>query len=94
VVACGIFGNVPLGDIERTVRALPMLCAPGAWVVWTRHPREAGVLPAIDGWFESAGFARQALVIREQAGFAVGLHRLVGPPSPFERGRSLFTFVQ
>jgi hypothetical protein len=29
VLACGVFGNVSDTDIERTVRALPALCAPG-----------------------------------------------------------------
>ena len=29
VVACGIFGNISLDDIERTIRFLPSLSAPG-----------------------------------------------------------------
>jgi hypothetical protein len=37
VLMCGVFGNVPDGDVERTARALPSLCAPGATVIWTRH---------------------------------------------------------
>lgn len=94
VVACGIFGNISLDDIERTVRALPSLCAPGGWVVWTRHPREAGVLERLEGWFDAAGFERQALVVDPGQEFAVGLHRLARDPAPFAPGRTLFTFVR
>ena len=94
VVACGIFGNVSLDDIERTIRALPSLCAPGAWVVWTRHPREPGVLPAIAEWFEASGFERQALVVDDDAWFGVGLHRLAAEPAPYTPGQQLFTFVR
>jgi hypothetical protein len=94
VVACGIFGNVSIGDIERTIRTLPSLCARDAWVVWTRHPREPGVLAAIQGWFEVTGFERHALVVDDEAWFGVGLHRLTGEPAPYERDRPLFTFVR
>ena len=94
VVACGIFGNVSLDDIERTIRTLPSLCAPGAWVVWTRHPREPGVLPAIAEWFEASGFERQALVVDDDAWFGVGLHRLAAEPAPYTPGQQLFTFVR
>lgn len=39
LVACGIFGNVTDEDVRRTIGFLPALCAPGAWVFWTRRPR-------------------------------------------------------
>jgi hypothetical protein len=94
IVACGIFGNVSDADIEQTIRTLPSLCARGAWVVWTRHPREPGVIAAIEGWFEAAGFEGHALVVDEEAGFGVGLHRFVGAPVPYERGARLFRFLR
>jgi hypothetical protein len=94
VVACGIFGNVSLEDIEHTIRAFPSLCAPGAWVVWTRHPREPGVLERIEEWFGSAGFDQHALVVDPEQYFAVGLHRLTGDLAPFTPGQPLFTFVR
>jgi hypothetical protein len=94
VVACGIFGNISTDDIERTVRAFPSLCAPGARVVRTRHPREPGVLEAIEGWFDEAGFEREAMVVDEDQHWAVGLHHLVADPTPFVPGRKLFTFVR
>jgi hypothetical protein len=94
VVACGIFGNISTDDIERTVRAFPSLCAPGGWVVWTRHPREPGVLEAIERWFDESGFEREAMVVDEGQHWAVGLHHLVADPTPFVPGRKLFTFVR
>lgn len=94
VLACGVFGNVSSSDIERTVRALPSLCAPGAWVVWTRHPREPGVLNSIERWFADSGFERHSLVVAPDQTFAVGLHRLVADPVAFEPGQQLFTFIR
>src|ERR1041385_5412799 len=36
LLSCGIFGNVTHEDIRRTIETWPMLCAPGATVIWTR----------------------------------------------------------
>lgn len=94
VVACGIFGNITLADIERTIAALPSLCSPGAAVVWTRHPRDAGVLEAIHDSFMAAGFAEERVVVDQEHWFGVGLHRLTRAPDPFEPGRRLFSFVR
>lgn len=94
VVACGIFGNISNDDIERTVRAFPSLCASGAWVLWTRHPREPGVLEAIERWFDESGFEREELVVDDEQHWAVGLHHLVADPAPFVPGRRLFTFIR
>ena len=94
IVACGIFGNISPEDIERTVRAFPSLCAPGGWVVWTRHPREPGVLEGIQRWFEESGFERHAPVVDDAQHWAVGLHHLVAEPAPFVPGQHLFTFVR
>ena len=94
VVACGIFGNITLDDIQRTIALFPSLCAPGARVVWTRHPRDPGVLDAIESAFAAAGFAQERVVIDEERWFGVGRHRLVRDPDPFEPGRALFSFVR
>ena len=92
VLACGIFGNVTAADVEQTVGHLPRLCAPGAWVVWTRHPRSPELIDDIRGWFEAAGFEHLGWQ-QEDGAFGVGCERLAGPPLPFEPGRRLFTFV-
>jgi hypothetical protein len=56
LLLCGIFGNVPEGDIARTVAALPGLCRPEATVIWTRHRRPPDLVPTVAGWFGDAGF--------------------------------------
>jgi hypothetical protein len=92
-LVCGVFGNVVDDDIEHTVRHLPSLLAPGATVVWTRYPRDADLLPRIDGWFHDAGF--ETVTIETGAGdrvFGIGVHRLVAEPTPFAAVR-LFTFL-
>jgi hypothetical protein len=60
LLLCGIFGNVSVADIQRTVTAAPALCAPGATVIWTRHRREPDLTPRIRVWFAAAGFEELA----------------------------------
>jgi hypothetical protein len=95
VLVCGVFGNISDGDIERTIALLPGLCAPGATVVWTRHRRPPDKTPVIREWFAAAGFEEQWFVAPDDddAVFAVGMHRLVADPAPFEPGVRLFEFV-
>jgi hypothetical protein len=94
VVACGIFGNVTDEDVRRTIRFLPALCAPGGWVIWTRGPRQDGIVQTIQDWFEAAGFRPYALVVPEGNLFGVGAARLAAPPSPFDADAALFDFIQ
>jgi hypothetical protein len=91
VLLCGIFGNVSDDDVRTTVLAAPMLCAPGATVIWTRHRREPDLTPSIRQWFADAGFEEVAFE-GEAGSYAVGVARLVEPPIPFQLGRRLFTF--
>jgi hypothetical protein len=93
VVLCGVFGNIVDDDVHQTVALLPMLCAAGATVVWTRHRNPPDLTPAIRGWFADAGFAEEAFDNPPDTFFGVGAHRLVREPSVFETGRQLFTFV-
>ncbi len=95
VLACGVFGNISDADIEATVRFLPALCAPGAWVVWTRYPREDGLVDRIQGWFTEAGFEPVVLVVPDGGlHFGVGACRFAGVPAPLVGGRRLFTFTR
>ena len=95
VLACGIFGNISDEDIERTVRFLPSLCAPGAWVLWTRHPQDADAVRAPPGMARGrrarAGRARDR---HRRPATASALNRLVVDPPPFELGQHLFTFTR
>ncbi|HEY3957355.1 MAG TPA: class I SAM-dependent methyltransferase [Streptosporangiaceae bacterium] len=94
VLACGIFGNISHEDIEQTIGFLPALCAPGATVLWTRHPEPAEFLDTIQGWFAGAGFQPGPLVLPPGILFSVGSARLTGTPPPFRAGQQLFTFVR
>ena len=94
VLACGVFGNISDADIERTVRFLPSMCAPGAWVVWTRHPRDPALFEQLQAWLVDAGLEPAELVVDEDRHWAVGAGRLAVDPPPFEPGRHLFTFFR
>jgi hypothetical protein len=93
VLACGIFGNVADDDVRATIDLLPMLCAPGAWMVWTRHPRDDGIVTTIEGWFAAAGFEPIALVLPAGDLFGVGAARYVGPGASWRAGVRFFDFV-
>lgn len=62
LLLCGIFGNIPDRDVEQTVRAAPLLCRPGASVLWTRHTGEPDLTAAIRGWVAAAGMTETAFV--------------------------------
>lgn len=51
----GVLGNVSDGDIERTVRAVPGLCASGALVVWSRGATDDDRNDRIRGWLAEIG---------------------------------------
>jgi hypothetical protein len=94
VVACGIFGNISPTDIHAFVDMLPMLCAPNAVVLWTRHRRPPDLTPDVRAWFAEAGFDELAFESPDEAGLvAVGAHRLTVEPQPFRGGMRLFHFV-
>jgi hypothetical protein len=94
VLACGIFGNISEADIERTIRFLPSLCAPDAWVLWTRHARDSSVFDRVQGWFVDAGLEPIEVEVADDATYGVGANRLVVAPPPFEVGQQIFTFTR
>jgi hypothetical protein len=92
VLVCGVFGNISDGAIERTVRALPSLCASGATVIWTRHRGPPDRTPTIRRWFRSAGFRHHAFIGVPDSPGSVGVEQFVGSPEPFVSGVRLFEF--
>ena len=92
VLACGVFGHATDEDIRRMIRHLPMLCAAGATVVWTRGSRDPALRPAIRGWFADHGFEELDFTTGGN-GWGVGANRLVAEPQPFRPDIRLFTFV-
>jgi hypothetical protein len=93
VLACGVFGNISDADVERTIRFLPSLCAPAAWVLWTRHPRDAALFDRLQGWLVESGLEPVELEVADDSTFGVGANRLVGDAPPLVAGQSLFTFI-
>lgn len=93
VLVCGVFGNISDADIQRTVRALPTLCAEGATLIWTRHRRPPDLTPAIRRWLRAAGFRHEAFIRVPDSPGSVGVERFVGMPAPFVPGERLFEFV-
>lgn len=94
VLACGIFGNVTDDDVKTTVECMPALCAPDAWVIWTRAPRGDDILARIQDWFDDEGFAPRALVVCEGDLFGVGAAQFHGSGAEAEPGVRLFDFVR
>lgn len=93
VLVCGVFGNVSHVDIERTIRALPMLTAPGGTVIWTRHRRAPNRTVDIRRWLAESGFRNTAFhpvddPVRQGS---VGVAVFDGTTRALTHGR-LFTF--
>ncbi|WFE51707.1 class I SAM-dependent methyltransferase family protein [Micromonospora sp. WMMD1155] len=90
----GVFGNISDADVERTLAALPQVCAEGATVIWTRTRREPDLTPAVREWFRAAGFVEQAFHAPDDVRFSVGVHRFASAPRPLEPSGTLFTFLR
>jgi hypothetical protein len=93
VLACGVFGNISDDDVERTVRAMPAFCAPGATVIWTRHRRPPDLTIEIRRWFAEAGFEPVAFDAPTGFEWSVGVQRFAGEQPPFRAGPPLFRFL-
>ena len=93
VLMCGVFGNISDDDVRRTVGSLPMLCAPGATVMWTRHRNAPDLTPAIRRWLIEEGFAEEAFVAPDDVKWSVGVNVFSGDPRPLARDARMFTFL-
>jgi hypothetical protein len=93
VLACGVFGNLSDEDVERTVRAMPELCAERGVVIWTRHNWHPDLNPSIRRWFSEAGFVERRFVCPRSESYAVGVNELRASPRPLSAGRRLFAFI-
>ncbi|RFU43555.1 SAM-dependent methyltransferase [Actinomadura logoneensis] len=93
VLVCGVFGNIADADVERTIGLLPQLCAPGAFVVWTRNRQPPDLTPRIREWFARHDFEERWISPPEERAYGVGVHRFNGRPQPLRRGVRMFTFI-
>lgn len=94
VLLAGVFGNISDADVEQTINTLPMLCGPGAQVIWTRHRREPDLTPSIRSWFERAGFVERSFTAPADAHFTVGVHDFTGTRALWNPPRPMFTFFR
>jgi len=94
LLLCGIFGNIPVADIARTVAASPAMLRPGGTVIWTRGGTEPDLRPAIRRWFVESGL-RETAFDSEPGGFGVGVATKPSQTSKRQPlpGR-LFTFIR
>ena len=95
----GVFGNITEADLRITVAAAPQLCAPGAWLIWSRGrdlARGGADNAEVSSWFVAAGFTEVAYEEHPDPGAsaALGVLRYDGPPQALEPGRHLFTFTR
>ena len=93
LLLCGIFGNVPDDDVERTVLASSAIGRPGATVIWTRHRRPPDLTPAIRGWFTAAGCTRSGSgrAVREAS---ASVPSCSGCERALDRSQRLFAFTE
>jgi hypothetical protein len=91
VLMCGVLGNISDADVEATVRAAPMLAAPGATLIWTRHRRQPDLTPTIRAWFAQSGFQEMAFEPVPGSEASVGVARFIGQRQPLVH-RQLFAF--
>jgi hypothetical protein len=92
VLMCGVFGNISDDDVRRTIAALPMLCAAGATVVWTRHRNPPDLTPSIREWLAVGGFVEEAFVAPDDVKWSVGVHVFGGESRPLDRDAVMFAF--
>ncbi len=93
VLVCGVFGNISDRDVAHTIAHLPMLCAPGATVIWTRHRKPPNLTIKIRQWFAKHRFEEIAFVSPANT-WGVGAHRFAGSHLPFTPDIKLFTFLE
>ncbi len=92
VMVCGVFGNISMDDIRRTIATLPSLCARDARVIWTRHRRDPDRTPAIRTMFREHGFSEVQFAAPEGFVFSVATEQLERPPDAFNPEDTMFVF--
>ncbi len=97
VLLVGVFGNISHADLHRTIAASPQLCAPDAWLIWTRG-RGGELMDCNDdirASFRDAGFTELNYVSDERGSRpAVGTVRYHGVEQPLQARQRWFTFLR
>jgi len=95
LLACGVFGNISVDYVRRTISMLPRLVAPSGIVVWTRGAENTTLDRSreISDHLVRAGFDEMSLTGTRDGVFRIGMHRMVGPPGPGMSGDDGRMFV-
>jgi len=93
LMVCGVFGNIRVADMARTVATLPQLCRSGATVIWTRHTRPPDITPSIRRWFIDHGFDDDRFIAPDEYTWSVGVNTFRARPQPRTDTGRMFTFV-
>jgi hypothetical protein len=91
LLCCGVFGNITEADIQKTIGAWSMLCAPDATVIWTRGGFEPDLRDTIRQWVKLAGF--EELSFDTNGKYGVGVARMIREGQPFRSGVRFFSFI-
>ena len=94
VLLAGVLGNISDSDVQATIAALPLLCAAGATVIWTRTRRAPDATGRVRQWLTAAGFIEVAFHAPDDVLFSVGVHRFAGEPQSTPDSDRLFTFLR
>lgn len=93
VLLVGIFGNISVEDIRRTITAAPQLCRTGATLIWSRGRDRDDLNDDIRSSFTAAGFTELDYAALDRGNRpALGSLRYNGEPVDLQRGERLFTF--
>jgi hypothetical protein len=96
LLACGVFGNISIEDMRRTVATLPSLLVPGGIAIWTRGRGlgEDDRSGEVRARFAQHGFTELDFTRPDDARFRVGMSRLEKAEAGrgLEPGARLFAF--
>lgn len=98
LLVCGVFGNISVDDVRRTVATLSALLAADGIVIWTRGAQntDRDRSQEIRACFAEHGFTEMSFTRTEDGVFRIGMHRLAAEPadvSTAQPGTRMFTFV-
>lgn len=93
LTVCGVFGNISVEGVQRTIAILPSLLAAGGVVVWTRGVEGSDHTPPIRAGFAEHGFAEVSFVGTEDGAFRIGMQRLTAEATTPQPGVRMFMFA-
>lgn len=93
LTVCGVFGNISVEDVQRTIAILPSLLAADGIVIWTRGVEDSDHTPPIRAGFAKHGFAEASFASTEDGVFRIGVHRLTAEAATPQPGMRMFTFA-